>query len=299
MKMRIPALASIFLAVAGPAFAQTAALDSTIPGVWIGTSQLDPKTPAQTFIWLLFPTGNFTELVQQPGPNTPINLYDSKSNQSSSTGTYTASNGSLNLTPAQGTLGPATYVMSDDHSRMIVKFNIGTSAFLFFRFGNTTPQGGWTGTTNWANAAATSLSCAVPPQGQVANLDLLGPAHWVDVGLAGVWLNGIQPSAANPNPQVSLWLIHPDGSIVIHKQAISATQPMDPNSSAHDVATSTGYLDIFGGGFCFSTNGASDLTGTYSLGSNSTQLNLTPFGYSPMTFKRVGYFNLDGSAHLQ
>jgi hypothetical protein len=289
---------SIFLAAAGLARAQTATLDPNIAGLWINTTQIGSKTPAQTNVILLYPSGIFTELLEQPGPNTPIDLSDNKGTTSSCTGTYTAANGSLNLSPTQGTMGPRSYVLCDDHSRMILKINSGGGTFLFCRYGTTTQKGGWNGITNWSEAAA-SLSCMIPPDGKVANLDLAGTAHWVDVGLAGVWVSGSQPTAANPNPQVSIWLIHPDGSYVMHRQTISATQPMDPNSSAHDTSTSSANVDIFGGCFCFSSNGTSFMTGVYTLGSDGNQLSITPAGATSVAFTRAGYFNLDGSASLQ
>jgi hypothetical protein len=295
--MRRLALMSVFLAAAVLSRAQTPSLDPHITGLWIGASQPDPKTPPGFIVWMLFPNGTFVQSVQQPGPQKPLDLVDSKSNQSGSIGTFTASNGSINLTPKQGSIGPGAYVLCDDYSHMIVRFKAGTSSFLFFRYGSTDQQGNWHGTTV-SSVATVSLPCLLPPQGQVGNLLLNSTAHWVDVGLAGVWVNGSLPSASNPNPQVSIWLIHPDGSIMIHKQNISASQPMAPNSSAHDVQTSTGYVDIFGGRFCFSSNGATDLTGAYTLSNNGNQISLMQDGGSTVTFKRVGYFNLDGSAHI-
>jgi hypothetical protein len=291
------ALMSVFLAATFLARAQTPSLDPHITGLWIGTSQPDRKTPAQSIVWMLFPNGNFVQLVQQPGPKTPLDLFDNKSNRLSSTGNFTASSGSINLSPKQGSIGPGAYVLSNDYSHLIVRFKAGTSAFLFYRFGTTDQQGNWHGTTG-SSIATISIPCLLPPRGQLGNLSLNSTAHWVDVGLAGVWLNGSLPSAANPNPVVSLWLIHPDGSQVIHKQNTSASQPMDPNSSAHDVQTSPGFVDMFGGQFCFSSNGATDLTGSYVLSADGNQLSLKPDQSTTLTFKRVGYFNPDGSAHL-
>jgi hypothetical protein len=134
----------------------------------------------------------------------------------------------------------------------------------------------------------------------VAKVAMIGPAHWVDPGLAGVWMHGDAPSSSNPNPQVTLWIINPDGSTVIHVQKISASQPADPNSSAHDVNTTNGNLDIFGGHFALtSQDGRSGLTGTYTLNGDQMSVGFDDSKAAPGIFKRAGYFDLTGAAHLQ
>jgi hypothetical protein len=133
----------------------------------------------------------------------------------------------------------------------------------------------------------------------VSNLVASGPVHWVEPGLAGVWIKDA-PTAERPSRQTQIWIIQPDGPSTLHVQKVSPTQPMDPNSSAHDTTTLTGLVDIFGGRFCFtSVNGSAHDTGIYTLEGNELRVRFDRGLQVTNVFKRGGDFNLDGSVRLK
>jgi hypothetical protein len=100
--------------------------------------------------------------------------------------------------------------------------------------------------------------------------------------------------------QTQIWVIHPDGPSTLHVQNVSPAQPMDPNSSAHDATTLNGFVDIFGGRFCFtSVDSSAHDTGTYTLQGDELKVQFDSGNQAVSVFKRSGDFNLDGSARLK
>ena len=268
-------------------------LDSAITGVWIEST----ATPnfVENMVWIINRDGSFEEDIQHTPPNGVVNLRDSSSNDSSFSGTMTTSNGRYTLSFPDGSTNGGAYVISDDQSTMLMKADTVTNAYICQRYATMDSSD-----ADWDVHPATTggLPCVLLAPLNNKNLNFYGPAHWVQPGLAGIWIANA-PTAAQPNTRTAIWIIQPDGQSTLHVQNVTPSQPMDPNSSAHDVATEAGFVDIFGGRFCFtsSANTAHD-TGVYTV--SGDQLNVTfDTGNSPVSvFKRVGYFNLDGSVKL-
>jgi hypothetical protein len=268
-------------------------LDSGVPGVWI------ESTVAPDFVenmdWIISPDGSFTEGIQHTPPNGTVNLHDTSSNESSYDGTMTTSNGQFTLSFSDGSTNAGSYAISDDQSKMLMKEDTVANAYLFQRYATLKGDG-----SDWNILPVTTggLTCLLSGPTGTVNLNHYGPAHWVQPGLVGIWIAGA-PTAAQPNTKTAIWVIQPDGASTLHVQNVTASQPMDPNSSAHDASTQIGFIDIFGGRFCFtSSDGSGHDTGTYTISGDQLSLTFDTGNNPASVFKRAGYFNLDGTVHL-
>ncbi|MGA3170419.1 MAG: hypothetical protein ABSE62_05345 [Chthoniobacteraceae bacterium] len=285
------------LATGGALRAAPSPLDPGIPGLWVETTT--GPSYVENFIWYFYPSATFNEHVQHTPFNGAINLVDNSSDFSINSGGLGTSNGRLTLSYTRGDPGSGPYVLSDDQSRLIAKYDGVRNAYLCYRYGTMDATGHWLGHTVTPGTPG-GLPCVAPPGGSQVDLQLIGPAHWVQPGLAGIWVRSSVPTAANSGVPTSIWVIQPDGRCVIHSQNVTAAQPMDPNNPARDTSTSSGNIDMFGGRFVFSIgNNVAHLTGTYTLIGDELDIIVDSTNQPPIVYKRAGYFNLDGTVHLQ
>jgi hypothetical protein len=290
MRLILPALATLLTVSALPADPP----DPGTTGVWIEST--DGSNYIENLIWTINLDGTFVEQLQHTPFNGIIDLEDTNSNVATNPGTITASNGQLTVVYSNNPSASGTYVLSDDQSKMIVKLDNVKNAFLFLQYGTVSGDGSMNIHMATSGSGVEALLSTSP---NPVNMRNSGPAHWVEPGLAGIWVNN-GPTAAQPNVQADIWVIQPDGPSTLHTQNVTATQPMDPNSSAHDNSTLTGFVDAFSGRFCFTNSSStSRTTGIYALKGDELDITFDPNNQGTAIFKRVGYFNMDGTGHLR